>query len=357
MKLFTVGPVQMQKDILDIGIQQIPYFRTEEFSDILFEIDRMLKTLLQSDNGNLLISSSGTGAMEAAITNLFNSQDKLLIVNGGSFGQRFVEICQKYNFNYHEIKLSFGEKLTDQHLIEYLHQNFSGFLINHHETSTGVLYDLKLVSDFCKNNNITLVVDAISSFLSDLGKLDNLSTDILIFSSHKALSLMPGLSIINFSEKAKMLISQNESKTYYFDLQKAIQNSLRGQTPFTPSISIIYQLHRRLELLIQRGGLEVELNKVTKIAEYFRKSIADLPVYIPHYNLSNCLTPIMFKSNSVDAYNIFEILRNEYELVVNPCGGELKNKMLRIGHIGNLTISDIDLLLDALRDLERKRII
>lgn len=353
MKLFTVGPVMMHKEIIDAGGRQIEYFRTEKFSKLIIEIDKMLKKLLDSNNDNILLSSSGTGAMEAAVINLFSKNDKIIIVNGGTFGRRFVEICKSNKLQYKEIKLDFGESLTKKHLTKFRNKGFTGFLMNHHETSTGTLYDLNLVSSFCKEQNILLVVDAITSLISDLISLKGLKVDIMIASSHKALALSPGLSILSLSDNAKNIIKKTNNPGYYFNLAVAIQNFSRGQTPFTPSISVIYQLHKRLSILFEGEGFLREKNNIVNNALYFRDKIKTLPIYIPHNNLSNCLTPIMFKNKNVDAYIIFQKLKNDYDIVVNPCGGILSKKMLRIGHIGNIKKNDFDDLISALKDLER----
>lgn len=166
---FAVGPVMMEDDVLSSGAQQIPYFRTQEFSNIMIENEKMIKECLDADEKSkvIFLTSSGTGAMEASVMNVFNKQDKVLVVNGGSFGRRFKEICDLHEIPNEEIKLDFGQPLTKEKLDRYKGKGFTGFLINIHETSTGMLYDIDLVSSFCREENIFLMVDAISSFLAD----------------------------------------------------------------------------------------------------------------------------------------------------------------------------------------------
>ena len=147
---FTVGPVMSSEEILAIGKEQVPYFRTEEFSNVMFDNERIMKNLIKADDSSkvVFITGSGTASMEAAIINTLNEKDKVLVVNGGSFGSRFVKLCQIHNINYDEIILNTGENISESVLSKYDNQGYTAFLINAHETSTGVLYDLDLVSSF-----------------------------------------------------------------------------------------------------------------------------------------------------------------------------------------------------------------
>ena len=163
---FTVGPVQSNDIVRKIGGEQVPYFRTEEFSKVMLENERMIKDFAHaSDNSRVVfITGSGTASMEATIMNTLNENDKALVVNGGSFGQRFVDLCNLHKIPYDEIKLDVGQNLTEEILNQYGNKGYTTFIVNVHETSTGVHYDLDLISDFCTENELFLIVDAISSF-------------------------------------------------------------------------------------------------------------------------------------------------------------------------------------------------
>lgn len=166
---FTVGPVMSDDVVRAIGAEQVPYFRTPEFSAVMLENEMLMKKFAKAgDEARVVfITGSGTAAMEATVMNVFDKTDKVLVVNGGSFGQRFVELCQIHEIPYEEIKLEKGKALKKEQLDMYDGKGFTGFLVNVHETSTGVHYDIEMISEFCKKNGIFLVVDAISSFLAD----------------------------------------------------------------------------------------------------------------------------------------------------------------------------------------------
>lgn len=354
---FTVGPVQMNEEVRNIGSEQIPYFRTAEFSKLMIENEELIKKLFfAGDNSKaVFMTGSGTASMEAAVMNVFDETDKVLVVNGGSFGERFVQLCQIHNVNYTEIKLETSTSLTKQDLEQYEGKGYNGFLINAHETSTGVLYDMRMVSDFCKRNNILLIVDAISAFLADEIHMEELGISVMITGSQKALALPPGVSVIVMDEKAIARVESNTVKSMYFDLKNCLKNAERGQTPFTPAVGTLIQLNKRLKM-IDEEGFEGEHNKIASIAKDFREKIKELPFVIASQSLSNAVTPISH-TGGVSGHKIFEILKDEYNIFVCPNGGELKDKIVRIGHIGALTISDNDALIDALKDMKKRGII
>lgn len=345
----TVGPVQESEDILEIGRRQTPYFRNQSFSKVMLENEAMMKelTYAQENARVVFLTASGTGAMEAAVMNCFDENDKLLVVNGGGFGQRFVELCKIHNVTYTEIKVPFESELTEGMLEPYENKGYTGFLVNMHETSIGKLYDMNLISDFCKKNNLFLVVDAISAFLADEFNMSKLGVDVMITGSQKALAVPPGISILVLSEKAVDRVTNRNVASMYFNLADALKNGERGQTPFTPAVSILLQIHKRLETLCE-NGVEAENNRIAELASYFREKIKDMPFKIASPSLSNAVTPLRVEEGK-SAYEIFEILERDYDIWVCPSGGELKDKLFRVGHIGALDKKDMDVLVEALK--------
>lgn len=354
---FTVGPVQTSETICALGAEQIPYFRTPEFSEIMFENERLMKKFAKAEEQAraLFITGSGTASMEATIINTLTEQDKVLVVNGGSFGERFAELCRIHSIPHTEIKLEMGKALTKEMLCPYENRGFTALLVNAHETSTGVLYDLEMIARFCKQNGLFLVVDAISSFLADPLDMAHLGIDVMITGSQKALACPPGVSIIILSERAIDRVSGNNSRCMYFDLKRALKDGERGQTPFTPAVGTLLQIHARLSEIEANGGVKEETRKIKILAEDFRSKMAGLPFDIASEAMSNAVTPLKPKTTS--AYTIFTILKNEYEIWVCPNGGALKDVLFRVGHIGALTTKDNDCLISALWDMKTRKLI
>ena len=354
---FTVGPVQSSDVVRSIGREQVPYFRTSEFSEIMFENEAFMKKFAKAEENArvVFITGSGTASMEAVTANTLTEQDKVLIVNGGSFGQRFVQLCEIYKIPYTEIKLDVGKALTEENLKEYENQGYTAFMVNVHETSTGVHYDIQMISEFCKRNQMFLIVDAISSFLADEFDMKSLGVDVMITGSQKALACPPGISIIVLSGRAVERVESNEPGCMYLNLKSALKNGERGQTPFTPAVGILRQIHARLKEIDATGGVETEIKKIGSLAEDFREKIKELPFEIVSESMSNAVTPL--HPLTASANDIFLTLKDEYDIWVCPNGGELKDSVFRVGHIGNLTTEDNDKLIDALKDMQKRGLI
>lgn len=350
---FAVGPVQMAPEILKMGAEQVPYFRTSEFSALMKENERLMLKFTEAEEGSrvVFLTGSGTAGMEAIVVNLLDISDKVLVVDGGGFGHRFAELCGIHHIPTEVIHLNYGEALTKEHLKPYEDSGCTSFLVNIHETSTGVLYDAKLISDFCKRNHMMLLVDSISSFLADPFNMKELGVDVMLTSSQKTLALPPGLSILVLSSRAVEKIETTDPGCMYLDLRMALKDGERGQTPFTPAVGILIQLNERLKELDQKG-VKNETAHIQSLAEDFRRRVVKLPLELASGAMSNAATPV--HPLKASAHQIFEILKDEYQIWVCPNGGELADKIFRVGHMGNLTVEDNTALLDALADMERR---
>lgn len=352
MRLFTIGPVEMFEVVKKAraASDSVPYFRTEEFSCLMRDTDRLLKKFAGTDESSqtVYLTASGTGAMEAVVMNCFSSDDRLLIINGGSFGQRFCDICEIHGIPYDAIVLEYDEALSVEHLTKYRDIQYAGLLVNIDETSTGQLYDINLLSEFCHAKGMYFVVDAISSFLCDPFYMDKHGVDVMIASSQKGACISPGLSMVVLSHKiVQERVLHNKLRSLYFDFKLYFKNFKRGQTPFTPAVGICIELNVSLHM-IDDIGLDNHLRHIAEVAADFRKkSVRILPVYLPEFPLSNAITPLIFKEPV--AYMVFEILKDKYDIFVNPTGGQLADVSLRIAHVGQTSIADNDILLEYMK--------
>ncbi|WP_407422978.1 pyridoxal-phosphate-dependent aminotransferase family protein [Methanobrevibacter sp.] len=354
---FTVGPVMSSESVRKIGGEQTPYFRNDEFSEIMFENEELMKEFVYADEDSrvVFITGSGTASMEATVMNVLTKGDKVLIVNGGGFGQRFVDLCNLHEIPNDEIQLDFGQNITEELLSNYSNKGYTAFLVNICETSSCVYYDLDLISKFCSENDIFLIVDAISSFLANPLNMKEKNIDVVITGSQKALACPPGISIVVLGPNALKRVEDNKCKSMYFDLKDMLKNGERGQTPFTPAVTILLQINQRLKEIKGQGGVETEIERVAELANDFRERIKDLPLEIKCDCLGNSVTGVYcINSNAED---IVDALKFDYNIWVNPNGGEIGNKMFRVGHIGDLTLEDNDKLVDAFKDLEKRGIL
>lgn len=351
---FTVGPVQSSDAVREIGSHQVPYFRTSEFSDVMFENEALIKKFAKAPEGSrvVFITGSGSASMEASIMNTLSASDKVLVVNGGSFGHRFVELLQLHQVPFEEIALEAGTPLAKSHLEPFEGKGFTAFVVNMHETSTGVLYDMKMIGDFCRRNNLFLLVDCISSFLADPFDMETLGADIMITGSQKALACPPGISVMVLSPRALDRVSKTKCVCQYLDLQIALRNAERGQTPWTPAVGTLLQINARLKEIESNGGANAEISRTAHLAQYFRDRIKDLPFKNFSGSPSNAVTALC--PTTASANDIFLKLKDEYGIWICPNGGDLKDRVFRVGHIGCLTEKDFDCLIEAFADLQKR---
>lgn len=348
---FTVGPVMSDEDVLEVAHASTPYFRTPEFSELMLENERMFLELLHApaDSRAVFLTASGTGAMESCVMNLLSDRDRVIVVNGGSFGRRFVDLCALHGRDYTEVRCDFGHALRREQLTGL--EDRTALLINMNETSSGVLYDMDMVAGFCRENGIFLIVDAISAFLADELDMAALGAGAVLTGSQKALAVQPGVSLIALSPEAVRRAEENPEVCLYLSLRQALKNAERGQTPFTPAVTTLLQLHTRLSDITARGA-EAERARIAAVAAAFRAGIADLPLAMISEAPSNAVTSL--HPLYVPASVIVRVLKDEYGIWACPNGGAMADEVFRIGHIGHIRPEDLHSLLDALHDMNNR---
>jgi len=354
---FTVGPVMSSEEVRSIGAEQVPYFRTAEFSATMLENEKYMLEYAKAPEGSkaVFMTCSSTGSMEAVVMNCFSKEDKVLVINGGSFGHRFVELCEIHEIPHVALELEHGKKLTKERLFEYDGQGFTGLLVNVDETSTAVLYDTMMIGEFCKKNNMFFVCDCVSSFLADPYNMAECGADIMITGSQKVLACPPGISIIVLAPRGVERVRASKVRTMYFDLKDALKNQERGQTPFTPAVGILLQINERLKAIARNGGADAEVARVAAQAADFRERIKDMPFELVSESPANGVTSV--HPITANAYEIFLKLKDEYGIWICPNSGDMKDTIFRVGHIGALTHEDNATLVNAFKDLQKKGIL
>ncbi len=345
--IFTPGPVKMSKEILEIGAKQTPYFRNSEFSKVVLRSEELLLKMLNAPKGSrvVFLTASGTAGLESVVMNLLTTNDNAIVVNGGGFGQRFVDICDSYEIPHKDFRVKDTNLSEIEEKIDA--KAFNTFIVNAHETSVGHLYDLKAMGDFCQKNDLLNIVDAISMFVTDEIDMQAHHIDTVIVSSQKGLALPPGLTMVVLNPKS--LEKVQTIRSHYFNFKNYLKDGERGQTPYTPAVTIMLQLLARLEQIEKDGGIAESIHKAKEMAEYFREKIKDLPLkqYTPYMpNAMTTLSPTDGKS----AMQMVEDLEEHYNVMVCPNGGGLKDIIFRVSHMGDMTKEYTDILVDALRE-------
>ena len=350
-KLFVPGPVEIDEATRSIGARQPPYMRTEAFSRFTLDIFDGLKRLVGTSSEVVILTASGTAAMEAAVSSIFDAHDRVLVIDGGTFGRRFVNLCEVHGVPHEVIRLDPGKDLPMDLFAAKVHGGrFTGVLVNAHETSTGALYDIQAMGQVLRGSDTILVVDAISSLLADPYRMDDWGVDVTIFSSQKGLALPPGLSFVALSSRAAARARALPRRTLYLHLGDYLKDAERGQAPYTIAVGIMLQLGHRLAA-VHAVGVDRIVADCAARAALFRAGLRGLPLEVLPERPSNALTALRLSRPGLAAPDLVRRLSDQFGIVVAPNAEPLRQRVFRVGHLGALTIEDVKKVLAALRTL------
>lgn len=340
--LLTPGPTPLPPQISLTMAKPIIHHRTPQFQEILKEATLGLKWVFQTSNDVFIISSSGTGAMEAAVINLLSCGDTALVVQGGKFGERWTELCKAYGINAEILDVAWGQAVSPDEIAKRLKANpqIKVVFITLCETSTGVDNDVEAIAAVVKQSLAVLVVDAISGLGAVDLKTDVWGVDVVVAGSQKGLMLPPGLGFITVSSKAWKLVEACKTGRYYLDLRKAKKAIDKNDTPFTSAITLIDALNEALKMM-QKDGLEYIFKRHKTMADATRAaaSALGLELFAPTA-ASNGVTAIKMPVG-VDGEKLVKTMRDTYGVTIAGGQDVLKGKVIRIAHMGYIAESDI----------------
>jgi len=347
--LLTPGPTPLPPQVLEAMSRPIIHHRTPAFQAILKEATEGLKYVFQTTSDVFMISSSGTGAMEAAVINLLSAGDTALVVQGGKFGERWTEICQAYGITAEVLDVEWGKGVDPAEIAKRLKANpkIKAVFTTLCETSTGVANDLEAIGKVVKETPAVLVVDAISGLGAIDIKTDAWFCDVVVSGSQKGLMLPPGLGFISVSAKAWKLVEVSKSPRYYLDLRKAKKALDKTDTPFTSSITLIIALNEALKM-IKEDGLENIFARHRKMAEATRAAMKGLglELFAPSAS-SDAVTAVKLPAG-IDGEKLVKTMRDTYGVTIAGGQAELKGKVIRIAHMGYIGEFDIILGISCL---------
>ena len=340
--LLTPGPTPLPPQVSLAMARPIIHHRTPQFQEILKEVNLGLKWVFQTANDVFIISSSGTGAMEAAVVNLLSCGDTALVVQGGKFGERWTEICNSYGIKVEIIDVEWGQAVDPEVIKKKLAANtaIKAVFTTLCETSTGVDTDIAAIGKIIKETPAVLVVDAISGLGAVDIKTDLWGIDTVVSGSQKGLMLPPGLGFISVSPKAWKLVESSKSGRYYLDLRKAKKALDKNDTPFTSSITLIIALNEAIKMM-QKDGLEYIFNRHKTMADATRAAMKalGLELFAPTA-ASNGVTAVKVPAG-IDGEKLVKTMRDTYGITIAGGQEELKGKIFRIAHMGYIAESDI----------------
>ena len=344
--IMAPGPTPVPSNILLAGAKETIHHRTPQFVSLMQETLDGAKYLFQTQNRVYTFVSSGTGAMEAAVTNLLNPGEKAIVVTAGKFGERWKEICLAYNINVVEIALEWGSAVTPEHIEKAMkeHPDARVVLTTHSETSTGTVIDLESIAKLVKDSRRILVTDAISSLLAEPLKMDEWGVDVVVSGSQKGVMLPPGLGFLVMDEKAWQLVEKSSSSGYYFNLKRYAKGY--PDNPWTPAVNMIYMLKESVKM-IKEEGIENIWNRHRILAEATRSAVKALNLELLSERPGNVTTAVKVPEG-IDGKKLTKIMRDKYGVTIAGGQSHLKGKIFRIAHLGYMTMFDTITALSAL---------
>lgn len=344
--LLLPGPTQVPPRVLKAMVTQQINHRGPDARQLFEEVTEGTKKILQTKNDNFLLTCSGSGGMEAAVANVMSPGEKALVASVGSFGNRFAEICRVFNVKVDLLDYPWGTAVNPDDIAMRLEADtqheIKAIFVQHNETSTGVLNDIKAISEARGNHPALLVVDAVSGLATANLPVDEWNLDVVIWGSQKAYMVPPGLAGVCVSPRAWEAIEKSTNSRYYFDLRLAKKYYQMGQTPFTPALSVLFGMQESLKIMLGEGLPNIfRRHAMYRDIVWAAAEALNLEMLASREFASPSVTAIK-APEGIEAGDIIKGLLNDFNVVVAGGQGKLKGKIFRIGHLGY--VDGLDLL-------------
>jgi serine---pyruvate transaminase len=334
-RLFTPGPTPVPEQVMLRMAEPIIHHRSPEFNEIFRRVNDNLKYLFQTARPVLTLTSSGTGAMEAAFVSLFAKGDTVIAVDGGKFGERWVKMPAVFGMNSVGITIPWGTAPSVRQITDVLraHPGAKAVVLTHSETSTGTATDIRGLAKVIRENSDALVcVDGITAIGAHEFRFDDWGIDVCVTGSQKGLMIPPGLAFIALSERAVAAMGRSDIPKFYFDLRKAMKSWERNDTPWTPAASLIIGVDAALQM-IRAEGIENIWRRHERLANAVRAGIAALGLKLFSNEPSYAVTPVWLP-DGVDWKQFNTRLKQAYGMTVAGGQGDFAAKIFRISHLG-----------------------
>lgn len=343
--LMTPGPVQIDHETMIAGASPLLHHRTTDFSPIYTECIDLLKKFMGVKGNLFMTTSSGTGAMETAIANLFNEGETVLNIVTGVFGVRFTQICQAFRLNTVVLKAEDGKRIEIEQIAQVLkeHPEITGVTVTFNETSTGVVNDIKAIGEFLADKNVMLVVDGVSAIGALPYNHEDYKVDCICTASQKGFLCPPGIGIVGLSDRAWEKAQTVKVHGVYFDLKyyKKNQDGAVPAYPWTPAINVQYSLLVSLRR-IEKIGFDNYLKHYDRMASALRAALKalNLKIFTEEKALSNVLT-VFYVPEGINPKEVIKEMVEKYGIRIAGGQEQYANCLLRVATIGNIAERDI----------------
>ncbi len=353
MNLRIPGPTPLPPEVQQALSQQMIGHRSQACCDIVAEVTADLQEMFGTGEDLFILTSSGTGAMEAAVVNFLSPGDEALVVAAGKFGERFGHIARAYGARVTQIDIPYGRPIPPEIVASALadNANFKAVFVTHNETSTGITNDMRAIGEVVRDHPALLVVDSISGVSALPMRMDDWGLDVVASGSQKGWMIPPGLAFIAVNERGWAAHAEATMPRFYFDLSAARKSAAKNTTPFTPAVGLLFALQAGLKLMREEGFDRVS-ERHRRIGQYTREGVKKLGLrlFADEAHASNSVTAVRAPDGQ-DAEAIRARLLNEYDILLAGGQGELKGQIFRIGHLGWVYEKDIDEVLRALGEV------
>ena len=348
--LVTPGPTPVPPEVLAATAQPMIHHRGPDFRATLARVIERLKQVFLTENEMLTFTSAGTGVMESALQNLTSPGDRVLVVSHGYFGERFAALADVYGCDLTHLRYAWGETPSADEVGEKLDEMGGAKVVflTHSDTSTGVVSDIRTIAERLNGSDAIVVVDAISSLAAVPLETDPWGLDVVITSSHKALMCPPGLAFASVSERAFDAARSATAPRYYFDWERTRAAQGKGENPFSPAISLYLGLDVALGMLLDEG-LEGAFERHVRLGRACRAGVKamGLELFSPDEDRAAVVTAIRMPGD-VDGQAVVLSMRERSGVTIIGGQGEVRGKIVRIGHIGYVDVFDVTTALAAL---------
>lgn len=339
------GPTDVPSNVLRTMARPMINHRGPEFEEILHKITEQIKKVFKTEGEVFTLTCSGTGGLEAAVVNFINPGDKVLVASIGNFGERFRDIAAMYDADVEFIDFGWGNAIDpaviEKRLAEDTNHEIKAVLCQHNETSTAIVNPIKAVSAARKDHPALLIVDTVSGLGAASFEMDAWGVDVAVAGSQKAFMAPPGLAFIAANERAMKVAENCTNRKFYFDLLKARNMLNKGQTPYTPAISVIYAVEEALAYF-EEVGVDAIVADHYKRRDLVRAGLSAMGLkLIANDDIASPAVTAVECPEGIDPAKLRKILREKYNIIVAGGQGKFSSTTFRVGHLGAVRLMDL----------------
>jgi aspartate aminotransferase-like enzyme len=358
-RLFTPGPTPLLPAAQFAMAAADIHHRTPEFRALFLKVLAQLKVFVGTKNDVLLLSSSGTGAMEASVSNLTSPGDRVLVLTAGKFGERWVGLAKAFGCQVDAVEKPYGQTFDIAEVKAALKPEHKAIYMQASETSTAVAHDVEAIAKLVKGTDTLLIVDGITGLGTMTFDVDGWGIDILIGGSQKAVMIPPGLAYLSVSDKAWKAMDLSKNPRFYFDLRKERKNAVKGESAYTPAVALIAGLGAALDYIAGQAGGDLEKGRIALIdnaqvnAKATRAGLVALGFTLFAPTFPSAAATAVAVPEGMNSGDVVKALKTKFSLVTANGQGEMQGKIFRVAHLGFFDYLDIIAFLGAIEHIAK----